>query len=74
VKKLIKFNSSFVPKIFKNGSQEFYMHIHKPCYQEEKEKIKPGREDFFFTSLILTTVSDVYNVLRLDNSVSGPFQ
>ena len=48
------------------------MYIHKPCYQEEKEKIKPKGK--IFTSLILTTVSDVYNVLSLDNSASGPFR
>ena len=51
-----------------------WIFIDHDAIKVKKEKIKQGREDFFFTSPILTTVSDVYNVLRLDNSASDPFR
>ena len=61
-------------KSLKMGPKNFICIFTNLAIKGKKEKIKQGREDFFFTSLILTTVSDVYNVSRLDNSASGPFR
>jgi len=61
-------------KSVKMGAENFIWIFTNLAIKGKKEKIKKGREDFFFTSPILTTVSDVYNVLRLDNSASDPFR
>jgi hypothetical protein len=61
-------------KSLKMGAKNFIGIFTNLTIMGENEKIKQGREDFFFTSLILTTVSDVYNVLHLDSSVFGPFR
>jgi|APFre7841882630_1041343.scaffolds.fasta_scaffold482089_1 hypothetical protein len=53
----------------------YYKYSQTLLLREKEEKVKNVRGDFFFFySPIPTTVSDVYNASRPDNSASVPFR